>query len=126
MKCYNHPDRDGIAICRSCGKAICRECAMESRDGIACQQSCLASLAEKSALNAQQAVHLKNLKRTNLLGSLFSIAMGILFIFFSFQGFGLVYDFIFLLGIGFTLYGIVAQAVNMVIFLKSSKNKVNK
>ena len=61
---------------------------------------------------------MKNLKRMNFLGSFFSIGMGILFIYFSSQGFGLVYDFVFLLGIGFTVYGVVAQFVNMLILFK--------
>ena len=122
MKCYNHPERDGIAICKACGKAVCHECAQESENGITCQQSCINRLSEKKSLYSLQTAHLKNLKRMNLLGSFFSIGMGLLFIYFSSQGFGLVYDFIFLLGAGFTVYGIVAQFVNMFIFLKSRKN----
>ena len=27
MKCYNHPDRDAVVACSSCGKGLCRECA---------------------------------------------------------------------------------------------------
>lgn len=123
MKCFNHPERDAVAICNACGKAVCRECGLESEHGIACQQSCAESLSAKTELYSEQAAHLKNIKRMNYLGSLFSIIMGLLFIYFSSQGFGLVYDFVFLLGIGFTLYGIVAQIVNMVIFIKSKKNK---
>ena len=121
MKCYNHPERNGIAICKACGKAVCHECARESQNGIACQQSCINTLSKKKKLYSLQAAHLKNLKRMNLLASFFSIGMGILFIYFSSQGFGLVYDFIFLLGVGFTVYGIVAQFVNMFIFFKSRK-----
>jgi len=48
--------------------------------------------------------------------------MGILFIYFSSQGFGLVYNFVFLLGIGFIVYSIMAQFVNMFIFFKERKN----
>ena len=123
MKCYNHSEKDSVAICRACGKAICHECALEYKDGIACQQSCIDSLSVKQDLYTNQAAHLKNLKRMNFLGSLFSIGMGILFIYFSFLGFGLVYNFVFLLGIGFTIYGIVAQFMNMLIFFKTRKNK---
>ena len=122
MKCYNHPERDGVAICQACGKVICHECAQESEEGIACQQSCSDSLARKKELHTKQAAHLKNMKRMSILGSFFSIGMGILFIYFSSQGFGLVYDFILLLGVGFTIYGVVAQFVNMLIFFKT-RNK---
>jgi len=122
MKCFNHPEREGVAICKACGKAICHDCAQESKGGIACQQSCINSLSKRDELYSKQTAHLRNLQRMNFLSSLFSIGMGILFIYFSSQGFGLVYDFIFLLGLGFTVYGIVAQFVNMIIFFKKRKN----
>lgn len=122
MNCFNHPEKNSVAICKACGKAICHECALETEDGIACQQSCSNSLSKKNELYKKQAAHLKNMKRLSLLGSFFSIGMGILFIYFSYQGFGLVYDFIFLLGVGFTVYGIVAQFVNMLIFFKTKRN----
>ncbi len=73
---------------------------------------------------AKQAAHLKNIKRLNLLGSFFSIGMGVLFIYFASQGFGLVYNFVFLLGGGFLVYGIVAQIVNMVIFFNDKDKKL--
>jgi hypothetical protein len=123
MKCLNHPEREAVAICKACGKAVCPECLLESENGIACQQSCAAALSEKNELFVELAGHLKNIKRMNFLGSFFSIGVGFLFMYFSHQGFGLVYDFIFLLGAGFTVYGIMAQFVNMVIFFKSKKKK---
>ena len=122
MKCFNHPESEAIAICKACGKAVCKECGLESENGIACQQNCINTLSEKKNLYSLQAAHLKNLKRMNLLGSFFSVCMGVLFIYFSSQGFGLVYDFVFLLGIGFTVYGVVAQSLNMLIFFKKRKN----
>ncbi len=27
MKCYQHPDSDFVAVCTSCGKGLCAECA---------------------------------------------------------------------------------------------------
>lgn len=123
MRCFNHPERDAVALCKACGKAVCPDCAIESQNGFACQQSCTQTLIERHELHDKQAVHLRNIKRTNLLSSLFSISFGILFIYFSSQGFGLVYDFVFLLGVGFTVYGLIALLVNMFIFLKSKKTK---
>ena len=101
-------------------------CAVERKQqrvgrGIACQQSCIDSLARRKELHIKLAAHLKNMKRMSILGSFFSIGMGILFIYFSYQGYGLVYDFVLLLGIGFTVYGFVAQFVNMLIFFKKKK-----
>lgn len=28
MKCFNHPKEDAIAVCKSCGKGVCKECAV--------------------------------------------------------------------------------------------------
>ncbi len=59
----------------------------------------------------------------NSLGSFFSIAVGILFVYFSSLGFGAVYDFIFLLGAGFSVYGFMAQLINLLMILKSRGSK---
>jgi len=125
MKCFNHQEREAVAVCKACGKAVCHECATESENGIACQQSCANVLLHKKELQIKQVDHLKNLKRMNFLGSFFSIGVGLMFIYFSSQGFGLVYDFVFLLGTRFTVYGIVAQLLNMIIFFKTRKNKAS-
>ena len=125
MKCYNHPERDGVAVCKACGRAVCHECAKESEEGFACQQSCIDSLKKRNDLYTKQAAHLKNMKRINVLGSFFSIGMGILFIYFSYQGYGLVYEFILVLGIGFTVYGVVAQLANIFAFYILRKKRSN-
>jgi hypothetical protein len=119
MNCYNHPEKDAVAICRACGKAVCRKCGLETENGIACQQSCANQLAKQEELNSTFSAHLKSIKRLNFLGSLFSIVMGLLFMYFSTLGYGIVYDFVFLLGGGFTFYGVVVQFVNLVIFFKA-------
>jgi len=126
MKCFNHPASDAVAICKACGRAVCPECGLDSKNGIACRQSCAETLSDKNELYAKQAANLKNIKLVNFLGSFFSIGMGCLFIYFSSQGFGLVYDFIFLLGAGFTVYGIMAQLVILFIFFKSKYTKQRK
>jgi hypothetical protein len=123
MKCYNHPERDAVVICKACGKAVCHTCGIKTGNGFVCQQNCAETLAEINELQARQVEHLKNIKRLNFLGSFFSICMGLLFIYFSSLGYGIVYNFVLLLGFGFTLYGVVAQLVNIVIFLKSKKKK---
>ena len=123
MKCYNHPEKDAVAVCKACGKAVCHACGLKTANGFVCQQSCAESLAEFNKLQIKQAAHLKNIKRLNLLGSFFSICMGLVFMYFSSLGYGVVYNFVLLLGLGFALYGVVAQIVNMVIFFKSKQQK---
>ena len=45
--CYNHPDRYGHAVCMSCRKTVCQECATEW-DGINHCVACLASRRKAS------------------------------------------------------------------------------
>lgn len=125
MKCFNHSDSEAVAVCKACGRAVCPECLQESENGIACSTECTAVLAEQKKLQAGLAGHLKSLKRMNFLSSVFSIGMGILFLYFSSLGFGLVYDFVLLLGAGFTGYGLLALLVNVIIVLKSRKTGKN-
>ena len=51
--CGNHPDRRGFAICMSCRKVVCQECAT-TWDGVNYCRACLAS--RSSAPPARQAV----------------------------------------------------------------------
>ena len=43
QSCYNHPDRYGHAVCMTCRKTVCQECATEF-DGV---NYCVACLLER-------------------------------------------------------------------------------
>ncbi|GGA79133.1 hypothetical protein GCM10011507_32950 [Edaphobacter acidisoli] len=43
MTCANHPDRENVAFCQHCGKAICQECVRNVGSSVYCE----ACLAEK-------------------------------------------------------------------------------
>jgi hypothetical protein len=40
MNCFNHADRSAVGICKSCGKGLCRDCAIDLQDGLACKGRC--------------------------------------------------------------------------------------
>lgn len=40
MKCYNHPNYDASAVCRSCGRALCRDCVVEVGLSCSCKDRC--------------------------------------------------------------------------------------
>jgi TM2 domain-containing membrane protein YozV len=42
MNCYVHPENEAIGTCTSCGRPICRECAVEMHGKLICRP-CLAS-----------------------------------------------------------------------------------
>lgn len=113
MKCYNHYERDAVAICKNCGKGLCKECAVELDNGlISCKGNCekevkyLKEMTEKS-----KKVYNKTAK-TYYTTSLIYILLGLAFI-----GFGLLSDieplkpFVFVCG-GVMLIGSILMALN--------------
>ena len=40
MKCFYHHDRDSLGSCKSCGKGVCLECAVDLTKGLACRGHC--------------------------------------------------------------------------------------
>jgi len=46
MRCFNHQEREAVAICKYCGKGLCPGCLLEIRSGISCKGTCEQRLAE--------------------------------------------------------------------------------
>jgi len=49
MNCANHPDRERVAFCQNCGKAICQECARPVGSAVFCEPCLAARLAGTNA-----------------------------------------------------------------------------
>ncbi|HEX2952769.1 MAG TPA: hypothetical protein VHR47_02150 [Bacillota bacterium] len=100
MNCYNHNDIPGVAICTSCGKALCKTCVQITGDILACSPECTAKLQNRDE------VYSLSSKRSKL--SLATTA----FVYFAAGGlfliFGIYYLFYFIpLGILLTGAGVV-------------------
>ncbi|MEI6194808.1 MAG: hypothetical protein WCS42_10810 [Verrucomicrobiota bacterium] len=40
MRCFYHQDKDAVGSCKSCGKGLCVECAVDLGKGLACRGRC--------------------------------------------------------------------------------------
>ena len=40
MRCFYHQDKDAVGSCKSCGKGLCLECAVDLGKGLACRGRC--------------------------------------------------------------------------------------
>jgi hypothetical protein len=40
MRCFYHQDREAVGSCKSCGKGVCAECAVDLGKGLACRNRC--------------------------------------------------------------------------------------
>ncbi len=87
MKCFNHPEKSAVGICKSCGKGLCPDCAKELRFGLACKDSCIDRVNTINAiLDTSQKVRQtanRELKSAGLSG----VIIGISFLIFSYFAF---------------------------------------
>ena len=40
MRCFYHQDKEAVGTCKSCGKGVCFECAVDLDKGLACRGRC--------------------------------------------------------------------------------------
>jgi hypothetical protein len=51
MECFNHQEAQAVGICKSCFKAVCRNCAVELKNGLACSEECATDVNEYNQMN---------------------------------------------------------------------------
>ncbi|WP_386069165.1 hypothetical protein ACFJIW_03730 [Tahibacter sp. UC22_41] len=62
MECFEHENASAVGVCKSCGKGVCRVCAIPVERGLACSPDCQ-PLA--TALAQVQETWVKNLRATS-------------------------------------------------------------
>jgi len=112
MKCYNHPEMDAVAICKACGKAICKECAVDVGKGIACKGECEEDVKNINELMKRNIKAYEGLKGRSLVTPMFVLIMGLLFSGFAVLS-GNFLGVVGLMGILLAVFGGVAIVVNM-------------
>ncbi|MFC2004750.1 hypothetical protein ACFLUY_00835 [Chloroflexota bacterium] len=40
MKCFQHPEKEAIGVCQTCGKGVCRDCYLEDGGVLYCSKAC--------------------------------------------------------------------------------------
>lgn len=86
MKCFTHEERDAVGTCKSCGKGLCRDCAVDMSKGLACRNKCeneVAALIELIDQNIRLSPVGKNvmgnLRKNSYMGASFFLAAGGIF-----------------------------------------------
>lgn len=51
MECFAHPGSDAVGICKTCGKAVCRDCVVDTGFAIACSESCASEATALHQMN---------------------------------------------------------------------------
>ncbi len=111
MRCFYHEEKKAVGTCKSCGKGLCRECAVDLTKGLACRGRCEAdaqAVIELIARNIQisgASTRLIQQNRGVRSGSgIFHIGMGVLFSVWGFTDERL--RLIIIMGVGLIAYGV--------------------
>lgn len=51
MECFTHPETQAVAVCKSCGKAVCRSCAQDLGHAVVCSADCATDATELNEIN---------------------------------------------------------------------------
>ena len=51
MNCFNHRENVAIAVCKTCGRAMCTACAQDLGFAVACNETCAREAAELNEIN---------------------------------------------------------------------------
>jgi hypothetical protein len=110
MRCFYHEDKEAVGSCKSCGRGLCRECAVEFPKGLACRGHCEADaqaviqLVDRSIqLSTTSSRTVQQGRGVRFGAGIFHIAIGVLFFFGGLKDHLLV---ITLLGVGVFAYGV--------------------
>jgi hypothetical protein len=109
MKCFTHRNSDAVAVCRSCGRALCPDCTSEVGLSCACKNRCEPDVKRFNAMLAHGRPGPVN--PASLVGydrTIFLMAMGVAFVSFGLYHLG---DhgpnwFLVVLGTAFGIFGV--------------------
>jgi hypothetical protein len=111
MRCFYHEEKEAVGSCKSCGKGVCRECAVDLTKGLACRGHCeddaqaLIQLIERNIQISSTSSNLVQQSRgVRLSAGFFHIIMGVLFVAWGFRDIDRL-SLLVVLGVGFIAYG---------------------
>ena len=114
MKCFNHQSRDAVGTCKSCGKGLCPDCAVDMDRGLACRDRCEDEVSALIALIDQNIRYspigknvMGNLKTNAYVQASFLLTAGVVFLLTAVK-MGMVAEIPGLVGMGLIFYGCYA------------------
>lgn len=106
MKCYQHRSTDAIGVCKSCGKAICGDCAVDLGFAITCPGNCEKISSANHQLNSNAIAVYSEHKKSKFFAPAFITIFGLIFFIFGFIENYSIYNFTVAGGLCFFIFGI--------------------
>jgi hypothetical protein len=111
MRCFNHPDREAVGLCKACNKGLCAACTTDLDHGLACKNKHEAAVQLLENLITRSAKVYSVTPKSRFIAPLFYGFVGLIFVFFGYAQGGIL-DLPFLLGVGFLVYAVIAYFFN--------------
>lgn len=120
MRCFNHPEREAVGICKECQKGLCPECLTDLDDAIACKNK---HEEKVKAIQIAADISIRSYMKSPLrrIYPTFVIFMSLFILYYSFfygAGFS---DPALIIGLSSALYGVIMYYRGKEIF-KSAKH----
>jgi hypothetical protein len=80
MKCFNHSTVDAVAVCKSCGRALCRDCIAEVGLSCSCRGRCESIVATENELRERGSTAYQKTSASYLRSGIFIMLLGGLFL----------------------------------------------
>jgi len=80
MKCFNHPTVDAVGLCKSCSRALCRDCIGEVGKSCSCKDRCEADVASINDLLERGRTAYQKSSRNTFRSGLFTLLLGLAFL----------------------------------------------
>ena len=80
MKCYYHHQADAVALCKSCNRAVCPECAADVPPGTACKGRCESDVADLNTIIERSKTAYTKTGQAYRRSGVFTLIIGLLFV----------------------------------------------
>jgi hypothetical protein len=87
MRCFYHEDKEAVGTCKSCGRGLCRECAVALPKSLACRGRCeadaqaLTQLIDRNIQISGTSLRLARTGRNSrVVIGIFHVAIGVVFL----------------------------------------------
>ena len=80
MKCFNHPEADAVAICKSCNRGLCHQCMVEVGKSSSCKNRCEADVTMLNELVERGRTAYQKSSNTLFRTGLFTLLLGAVFL----------------------------------------------
>lgn len=105
MKCYRHQLNDSIGICKSCGKALCPECAIDLEFALTCPGPCEQTALAHHKLNSNAIAAYSEQQKNRYFGPLFFCTLGLVYLGYGLSE-GIAFSFSVVVGLCFFTFGL--------------------